>query len=85
MKAYALDHDGRYWLAYAPNASIAKGMLLAREGFTRSLRCRRWPELDSPGSVPHLVEWGYPGSRDRECGNIIAMPEPFQEVKDATP
>lgn len=85
MKAYALDHDGRYWLAYAPNASIAKGMLLTRQGFTRALRCRRWPECDSTDTTVELAVWGVPGSRDWECGNIIAMPEPFQEAKDATP
>jgi hypothetical protein len=81
MKAYAIDHDGCYWLAHAPTAALAKGLLLAREGFTRPLRCRRWPELDRAWGDTELQAWGVPGLRDWECGNIIGTPAPFEQVR----
>lgn len=39
-------------------------------------------DLVIPDPDPALIAWGVPGSRDRECGNIIAMPDPFQEAKE---
>lgn len=77
MKAYAVNMEGHYWLAYAPNATAAKGLVIVRCGFYR-MWCRRWPELDRTDDRVALYEWGYPGSRDYETGVRIETPEPFK-------
>lgn len=82
MKAYAVHLNGCYWLAYAPTADRAKGLVLQRverayRPTIRTLRCRRWADLDSSDDRARLEPWGVPGTRDWETGTRIELPEPF--------
>lgn len=86
MKAYAVFLADVYWIAYAPDAAKAKGLVIQRAqsiwgGWLRqnmkTLRCRRWSALDRDWGGPELQAWGSPGDRDWETGSYIGTPEPF--------